>query len=258
MRRSLADPYSLSDVLAVWEPPAALPERTTLKGAIAELERSLVKAPDAHQKYCLAKLGVMAARPNTAMDNAIQADNFIDVCGHFPTDLWTAATMEILQTKTFRPAPAELFGIINPKYEQRRRMLDRAKWMLNPAGQVTHEPEKPLATANERIAHSIAVFTRLGMRSRAEAAQDKLDRLEGRDPKKRPPPDLPEPTERKPFIPSKSPTAVRCAELARIHHQRQLRDDEHAKAVRRARDAGEEPPPIGSDADTFEPTAEIV
>lgn len=59
------------------------------------------------------------------------ADNFLDACGHFPDDLWTWGTTELLKTCTFRPSPAEMVKLVDPRYGERQRMAQRCALMLD-------------------------------------------------------------------------------------------------------------------------------
>ena len=161
LRRSLADPFHLGDEIPKWEPPAAIPRPETLRPAIAELERTLTPAESPHQQWCVGKLFVLPTRDGTPVKAAMQADNFIDACGHFPTDLWTAGTIELLQSSTFRPSPAELFAAVNPRYQLRQRMLERAKSMLHGPALVAPEAEKLIETRLGRMEHTRSIYVRM-------------------------------------------------------------------------------------------------
>ncbi len=235
LRRSLADPFSLGDQPVAWELPAALPERTTLRGGIAELERSLKAATPSHMQWCVGKLFVLPTRAGDATKAAMQTDNFIDACGHFPDDLWTAGTLELLQTKTFRPSPAELFELINGRFTERQRMLQRAQLMLNGGiAPVEAEVEKPIPTRLGRLQHTRAIYARLNRtvdvdRMDREIAKELGEPVPSIAAEER---DMPE---RPPFVPDTSPAGRRCAELATAHHTgkpapeyRDVPEDSHA------------------------------
>jgi hypothetical protein len=132
LRRLLADPLSLEGdpAPAMWQAPDVPPESSTLRAARHELERALQPAARGHMEWCVNKLFVLPTRAGTAQEAAFQADNFIDACGHFPDDLWTAATLKLLQTKKFRPVPAEMVEVIGHDFTERQRMLERIRVML--------------------------------------------------------------------------------------------------------------------------------
>jgi hypothetical protein len=135
IQRLLADRYATGDEAAAWEPPpmARRPDPRLLASAVRELERGLAPATAAHMRRCVHKLFVLPSAAADMTSAALMADNFIDACGHLPDDLWSAGTLELLQTRSFRPTPAELIGAVGPRLHERRRMLERAKQMLAPA-----------------------------------------------------------------------------------------------------------------------------
>lgn len=147
LRRLLADPFRMEgEGLVDWQPPDVPPETAKLRAAASEIEIGLKPATPGHIEWCCNKLFVLPTRDGSAMSAAFMTDNFIDVCGQFPDDLWSTGTLELLRANTFRPTPAEMFKIVAPKFAERRRMLDRINMMIG--GQPT--PEK--ATAPKFVA----------------------------------------------------------------------------------------------------------
>ena len=136
LRRLLADPFRMAGEGAVeWQPPEVPPETVKLRSAATELEAGLKPATPGHVTWCCNKLFVLPTRDGSAISAAFMTDNFIDVCGQFPDDLWSAGTLEILKNNTFRPTPAEMFKIIAPKLADRQRMLERIRMMIAGSGQ---------------------------------------------------------------------------------------------------------------------------
>mgnify|MGYP001126805997 CR=1 FL=1 len=127
-----------------WTPPAVPPETARLKAWGQEIDAGLKAATPGHMQWCVGKLMVLPTRNGDFATTALQADNFIDACGHFPDDLWTDATLKLLQTKKFRPSPAEMVDLIGPKFELRHRMLERIRIMLGPR---TGDQARPKAAA---------------------------------------------------------------------------------------------------------------
>ena len=180
----LADPFHLGDEIPRWEPPAALPRPETIRPAIVALERALHPGTPRHMQWCVGKLIVLPSRGSGITTAAMQADNFIDACGHFPDDLWSAGTLELLQTKTFRPSPAELFATISARYDQRKRMLERAKWLANPTAGTPDKPAPPPAPESraDRLRAMRNSFRRVGRIDKAAGYERELAGAIGRKP----------------------------------------------------------------------------
>jgi hypothetical protein len=73
---------------------------------------------------------VLPSRDNDRSSLAFWTDNFLDVCGDIPDDLWTVGVTELLRTKVFRPQPSELISEISLRHRERERMLARAQKLL--------------------------------------------------------------------------------------------------------------------------------
>lgn len=181
MRRLLADPYATGDELPPWSPPARVPEERALTEAVRELERGLRPAAPEHMRRCVHKLFVLPTAGSDRTSAALMADNFIDACGHLPNDLWSAATLELLQTKSFRPTPAELLRAVDRAFAERRRMLARARAMLSSARTeppFVPEPEElRLRATVERWRRHKDSFLAPVLRRSAEQAERRLAEL---------------------------------------------------------------------------------
>lgn len=178
----LADPYSLGDVVPAWQPPEVPPETSRLRAAALELELGLQPATPGHMQWCVNKLFVLPTRDVSTVTAAFAADNFIDACGHFPDDLWSAGTIELLQSKTFRPSPAELVAAIGPKYRERQRMLERVKIMLG--GRASEDPNKPFEPEplESRLRQLRDSLRKIGQHGRAAPYERGLAKMENRAP----------------------------------------------------------------------------
>ena len=166
-RRLLADPFSLGGELVAWEAPGDADwckrERPRIQVVKGELERSLMAPTPSHVEWCVRKLFALPSKNASEMDKALQTDNFMDVCGHFPDDLWTWATTELLKTCTFRPSPSEMVKLLEPKYAERQRMLERCKSMLSgPQAKPAEPTEKPIPTRLGRLQHIRSTYERMG------------------------------------------------------------------------------------------------
>lgn len=178
----LADPFSLGGEVAAWQPPEVPPETAKLRAAVVELDQGLRPATPGHMQWCINKLFVLPTRDGSAVTAAFAADNFIDACGHFPDDLWSAGTLELLQTKTFRPSPAELVAAIGAKYRERQRMLERVNLMLG--GRPTEGQKKPFVREAEdvRLRALRDSLVKIGKMERAAVYERDLAAMENRSP----------------------------------------------------------------------------
>ncbi len=132
-----------------WELPSVLPEASRLKAWAQELETGMKPATPGHMQWCVGKIMVLPTRNGDFTTAALHTDNFIDACGHFPDDLWSAATLELLQTKKFRPSPAEMVEIVGPKLSERQRMLSRLRLMLAPSGEAAKTAPKSASPTSQ-------------------------------------------------------------------------------------------------------------
>ena len=177
----LADPFSLGSELVEWVPPAVPPETSTLRAARQELERTTQPGSAGHIAWCLGKMAKgMASKKADATDWAMRTEAWAEACGHFPDDLWSKATLELLQTKTYFPAPAEMVAIVGATFAERRRMLERVNAMLG--GQARIETPKTFTPEPEaaRLRHLRDSLKRVGRHGRAAMYEGKLAKLEGR------------------------------------------------------------------------------
>lgn len=194
-RRSLADTLSLGeapspDPFAAWVVPAVLPDPERVKRVLAELERGLRPARPEFLKWICDKLSALPSQTATGVNAALWTDNVVDVCEGYPEDLLQGACLELLKTRTFRPSPAEIVKVIEPKHAERRRMLARAKRLLpdtaKPAGVATFQPEAEDVRLRGMIDRfhrcPPGSFLRQILQRRAIEAEKRLAEIEGRQP----------------------------------------------------------------------------
>ena len=238
----LADPFSLGGELIAWEPPGDAEwcrrERPRIQVAKGELERGLMPPTPSHVQWCVAKLFALPTRDGTAAAAALQADNFIDACGHIPDDLWTWATTELLKTSTFRPSPAEMVKLVEPKYAERQRMLERVKLMLDgakPKQQAQLTAEQPIPTRLGRLQHIRSTYERMGRKVDVERIDREIAVEQGADTGIPASADVGIPTTAGgPYQPADTPTNRRLAELAAAKREgrpaAEMRDIPEARA----------------------------
>jgi hypothetical protein len=220
-RRLLADPFSLGGELVAWEAPGDAEwcrrERPRIQAVKGELERSLMAPTPSHVEWCVRKLFALPSKNASEMDKALQTDNFMDVCGHFPDDLWTWGTTELLKTSTFRPSPSEMVKLLEPKYAERQRMLDRCKSMLSGPQPKPAEPtEKPIPTRLGRLQHIRSTYERMGRTIDVERIDREIAAEQGATVRqdRTTESDTKIPVSAGPYQPADTPTNRRLAELA--------------------------------------------
>lgn len=217
-RRLLADPFRLEGEREVaWTPPAVR-NPASVRRVVDELERGLKPTRPIYLKWICDKLSALPTQASNGLNAALWADNVIDTCAHYPEDLLQATTLEVLRTKTFRPSPAEIVAIIDPRYCERQRMLERAKALLAPIV-AAEQPfvREPLTVRLRTMRDS---FRKIGNMAKAAKHETELAGLEGRSPEdwaRATYADMGNPisAERPPFKPDTGRSAQRCAEIAR-------------------------------------------
>lgn len=219
MRRSLADPYSLGDEIPAWQPPAAIPRPEDVRTAIATLDATLKPAGPKHIAWAVGTMAhAMAMKKGDTLAMALRTEGWVIACGELPEDLWTEGVREVLQTKTYFPAPAEFLAVVGPKWRERQRMRERARWMLNPAGKIAEPEEKPIATRLGRLEHTRSIYARMNRRLDVDRIDREIAAEKGEELGPNEAVLGPIREERPPFKPDTSPSARRCAELAAARH----------------------------------------
>lgn len=224
-----------------------LPDSSRLRTVKAELERGLKAATPGHMQWCVNKLFALPTRDGTATTAALQADNYIDVCAKFPDDLWTSGTTELLETRTFRPSPAEMVEIVGPKFRERQRMLDRVNQMLGGGKPAAALPAPEPETRLQRMRITRGLYEKhnrpldVARVDREIAAEvEALDREARGMTRARAAAMLaPVQSEPEPFKPADTPTNRRMAELAAQHRSGKPPASSEGVKINTA-----EPPPI--------------
>lgn len=176
MRRLLRDPHGTTE----WTPPVPPPPPPMIRAAIAALERALEPAPPEAVRDCLKALAHGCAhKAADTLDWTYQARLYARALAELPADLWQEAVREILLSAEWFPATAALARIALPKLAERRRMLARARRMLDapPASD-----GRPAETREQRLRASLATFRRLGLVARAQNVERQLAALSPQQP----------------------------------------------------------------------------
>ncbi len=216
------------------------PDRREVQAAVDSLRALLTKAPNGHIGFWVTTMAnSMAMRQGQTSTMASRTDGWLLACGELPTDLWTSGCTELLRTKTFMPSPGELMAIVGRKFEERRRMLKRAEWLLGEG-----DPKKPKPFVQEPLTVRLRTirdaWRRRGDHARAASTERELAVEEGRDVEA-----WAQVVERRPTLSETahealraydpemaikvSPTARRCAELAAARRASELEPvDEYA------------------------------
>ncbi len=187
----LADPYRLEGEGAVaWSKPSVLPDPVRVNRVLDELERGLKPTRPEFLKWICDKLSALPTQTSTGLNAALWTDNVIDVCERYPEDLLQTACLELLRSCTFRPSPAEIVKAIDDRFEERKRMLDRAKQLLpenapKPGQAFVAEPEAVrLRVIIDRAlaAQASGSFLAAVLMPPARRAEVRLAEIEGRAP----------------------------------------------------------------------------
>lgn len=187
---SLGDVAPSSDPFASWVLPSVLPGPDRVKRVIAELDRGLQPTRPEFLKWICDKLSALPSQGANAVNAALWSDNVCDVCEGYPEDLLQAACLEVLKTRSWRPSPAEIVKLIEPKHSERKRMLARANRLLpdtpKPAGVAPFrpEPEQVRLQASIQRFHACGAgsFLRPMLQRSAIEAEKRLAEIEGRQP----------------------------------------------------------------------------
>lgn len=186
---------------------------------IAELDRGLQPTRPEFLKWICDKLSALPSQGANATNAALWSDNVCDVCEGYPEDLLQAMCLEVLKTRQWRPTPAEIVKLIEPKHAERKRMLARAKKLLP---QPKAAAEVPRETLPERLRAMVTSYRKFPQHlDKAARYERELAAIEEREPEAWAASVVPAPAEappeRPPFAPSTSPTAMRLAALAKAH-----------------------------------------
>jgi hypothetical protein len=160
-----------------------MPARSELQRWVTALEAQLEPASDSHIGFLVKTMAnSMAMRSGQTQQLASRTDGWLLACGSLPADLWTQGCTELLSTKTFMPSPGELMAIVGRKFEERRRMLERAKKLLGEdpdAGKPKPFEPEPRTV---RLRNMITSYRKHGYTSRAAKFEIELAEVEGRAP----------------------------------------------------------------------------
>jgi hypothetical protein len=217
LRQALADALVLDHPDAPWQPPAVLPPAVDLRAGIAILEAQTRPVDRRHAAHCIAKLLSGFNERLTKEEAELRLEVWLEACGHVPNDLWSSATIELLQgwqrDKHYGRVPeaSDLLAAVKARLDRRLRDLERCRIMLRSTSATAVTGPKPLPRGLDRLRHTRAIYERLGRT--ADVAR--IDREIAGERPERPtePLDLAR-TERQPFQPPDTPTARRLAELA--------------------------------------------
>lgn len=178
----MADPFAFGQHEDLpWRLPEALPPKEDLAIAKASLERQMSVVDRKHAAYCLSKLAV-AFNAKWAKDEAeAQLAVWIEANGDLPNDLWSSATIALVQTHVYgMPKPVHLRAIVVAQFNARKVKLNRVQSMIGeggkPAKRAIREP------VEVRLRSAVWLGWKYGKMPMAVAAERELARLENRAP----------------------------------------------------------------------------
>lgn len=169
-------------------------------------------------KQCLAKM-LVAFEPNTKLsadDMRLRAMVWLEACGDLNDGLWAEATAEAIKGLKWMPKPSEFRELVEPRRTEARKGKERLQAMLGVIDkpQAVFKPE-PYAVRLRSMRDS---FRKVGDIGKAAHYEKSLAAHEKREPEawsKNIPEAVKDTKERPLFVPDKSPSALRCAELAK-------------------------------------------
>jgi hypothetical protein len=181
------------------------------------------QATPAFAKQCLAKL-LVAFEPNTKLsadDMRLRAMVWLEACGDLNDALWAEATTEAVKAFKWMPKPSEFRELVEPRRVHAQRGREKLQAMLaaldRPQAQFKAEP------VEVRLRGMRDSFRKVGDIRKAAHYEQVLALHEKRKPEawavNVPEAVTKETAERPPFKPDTSPSALRCAELARLRRQ---------------------------------------
>jgi hypothetical protein len=196
-----------------------MPAASEIRRLIGDCDQILGgQATPAFAKQCLAKL-LVAFEPNTKLsadDMRLRAMVWLEACGDLSDALWAEATSEAIKGFKWMPKPSEFRELVEPRRVQAEKAKQKLQGMLtlhaNPSAPFKAEPREV------RVRGMRDSFRNVGMIGKAIGYERQLARLEKREIEEWAKADVPETTEAKPerppFVPSKSPSTQRLADLA--------------------------------------------
>lgn len=145
------------------------PSETDLRRAVLVLERQLAPAEYKHIVYCVAKLITGFNERLTEQEAKNRARLWHETLPDLPPDLWSTATIELLQTWRRDahfgrvPEAADVREIIGDRLAKRKRDLDRVRARLKAVPPKPVDPASvPLPRGLDRLRHTRATYERLG------------------------------------------------------------------------------------------------
>ena len=194
LKQVLADPFAFGDHPdAPWSVPEKLPPTTDLALGVNILESQLQRVERKHAAFCLSKILVGFNERKTADEAKLLLEVWLEACGDLPNDLWSAGTLELLQSHKFgMPKPVHLREAVAGRLTDRTTKLGRVRAMLAKAGQgeerfvngIRVDPTKPFQREpqDQRERTLRDSLLRIGKTDRAATYERSIAVREGREP----------------------------------------------------------------------------
>lgn len=220
MRQALAD-YSPEYGLPVGQRP---PTPAECRAGIEAIEFSLVQATRQQIAECVAKLVIGFNMQQTKDEARMRVEVWVEANGDLPHDLWVKGTTSLLQSYQFgMPKPSNLREAVSAELDERRLKLSRARMLLEVVRSKPADRPYVREPRDVRIRAMRDSFRKVGNVFKAAGYERELAEHEGREVEDwardvSPAIEAPK-EERPPFKPEDSPTARRCAELAKAKRE---------------------------------------
>ncbi len=182
VERALADPFAFGQHADLpWGLPNDLPAVGDLQLALMVLEPLTRAADKNHAAYCLAKLATAFNTKWTKDEATAQLAVWLDANGDLSNDLWSAATIDLIQHHKFgMPKPVHLRASVEAQFNARRTRLERVKAMLAALTKPAEKPQQEPITV--RLRTMIDSGRKHGRPDLAVRAERDLARIENRAP----------------------------------------------------------------------------
>lgn len=184
LQKALADPFAFGNHPDVaWRLPEELPPLTDLQAGVRLLEAKTARVTKTHAAFCLSKLVTGFNTGWSDEQTMEQLSIWLEANGDLPNDLWSSATLNLLQSHKFgMPKPPHLRDAVEVEFRKRTTELRRAREMLD----VVDEQRKPRAFEKDppdaRLRTLRDGLLKIGKRFRAAGYERDLAALEKREP----------------------------------------------------------------------------
>lgn len=167
-----------------WEPPAQRPPAAVLRQTLGDLRVHLQPATQRQIAEELMRLqSLTRSKEATGQDWAARGAEYSRLMGHYPADIWHDAVDDWLRNPKagmWFPTIAELGDLMARRFVERKQMIQRIEYMLQPQDAKDDRPKEPRHVRLKAIRD--AMKDSKFFHQRAVNAEIELAEIEGREP----------------------------------------------------------------------------